>query len=62
MTEPHRSPSTILWNTVLPGLGVALLLGTPMALALAVAAAVAIVIAAVLASPARASRTAGHQL
>ena len=34
MTESHRSPSTVLWNTVLPGLGVALVLGAPMLLAL----------------------------
>jgi hypothetical protein len=53
MTESHRSPSTVLFNTVLPGLGVALVLGAPILLALLVAAVLAIAITAIVASPAR---------
>jgi hypothetical protein len=54
MTESHRSPSTVLWNTVLPGLGVALVLGAPVLLALVVAAVVSVLITAA-ASPLRAA-------
>jgi hypothetical protein len=53
MTESHRSPSTVLWNTVLPGLGVALVLGAPILLALLTAAVVSVAVTAILASPAR---------
>ena len=52
MTQSHRSPSTVLWNTVLPGLGVALVLGAPVLLALVVAAVVSALVMAV-ASPVR---------
>jgi hypothetical protein len=54
MTESHRSPSTILFNTVLPGLGAALILGAPILLAVLVAAVVSVAVAAIFASPARA--------
>jgi hypothetical protein len=54
MTESRRSPSTVLWNTVLPGLGVALVLGAPVLLALVVAAVVSVLITAA-ASPLRAA-------
>jgi hypothetical protein len=54
MTQSHRSPSTVLWNTVLPGLGVALVLGAPVLLALVVAA-VASVLVVLVASPVRAA-------
>ena len=54
MTESHRSPSTVLWNTVLPGLGVALVLGVPVLLALLIAAVVSVLIVAA-ASPVRAA-------
>ena len=54
MTESHRSPSTLLWNTVLPGLGVALVLGAPVLLALVVAAVVSVLITTA-ASPLRAA-------
>ena len=58
MSESRRSPSTVIWNTVLPGLGVALLLGAPVLLALVIAAVAASAIAAVMASPSRRTRTA----
>jgi hypothetical protein len=54
MTESHRSPTTVLFNTVLPGLGAALVLGAPILLALLVAAVVSVAVAAILASPTRA--------
>ena len=53
MTDSRRSPSTVLWNTVLPGLGAALLLGAPILLALVVAAVLSVAVMAILASPAR---------
>jgi hypothetical protein len=56
MTTSHRhptaaghgtiAPSRVIWNTVVPALAVALLLGAPLLLALAVAAAVSAAIAA----------------
>jgi hypothetical protein len=58
MTESRRSPSTVLFNTVLPGLGVALVLGAPILLALLVAAVLSVAIAAAAGAPARAARTA----
>lgn len=58
MTESHRSRSTVLWNTVLPGLGAALLLGAPILLALLAAAVLSVAVTAILASPARSTRTA----
>jgi hypothetical protein len=54
MSKPDRSPSPVLWNTVLPGLGLALLLGAPVLLALVVAAVVSVLVVAV-ASPVRAA-------
>ena len=54
MTESHRSPSTVLWNTVLPGLGAALVLGAPILLALLVAVGFSVAVTAIFASPVRA--------
>ena len=53
MTESHRSSTTVLFNTVLPGLGAALILGAPILLAVLVAAVASVAVAAILASPAR---------
>jgi len=54
MTKPDRSPSTVLWNTVLPGLGLALVLGAPVLLAVVLAAVVSALFMAA-ASPVRAA-------
>ena len=58
MSKSDRSHSTVLWNTVLPGLGVALVLGAPVLLALVIAAVVAVLVIAV-ASPVRAALRTG---
>jgi len=46
------APWSVLWNTVVPALGIALLLGAPMFPAIAVAVAASVAITAVLAVPA----------
>jgi len=65
MTDSHRdrrtgrpgrtAASVVVWNTVVPGLAVALLLGAPVLLALLVAAVLSLAIAAVVAPPVHAS-------
>lgn len=44
----EAAPSSAIFNTVLPGLGFALLLGAPILLALAIAAAATLAMVAVL--------------
>ncbi|HWT25234.1 MAG TPA: hypothetical protein VN213_17150 [Solirubrobacteraceae bacterium] len=43
------TPSGVVWNTVVPALGVALVAGAPMLVAFAIAAAAALAIAAAMA-------------
>jgi hypothetical protein len=53
---PRYAPSAVVWNVVVPALGLALMLGAPLLPAFAIAGAVALVIHAVVAPAARSER------